>query len=131
MSGHVINLNLWIELVHDITDKQSGGSKPEEFASIREVNVNKNCPTTESREESMADVKERLRRAELAYVQLEELYKKYRLRWLEENYCARILQEYAPNVISTSPGQIPWDAPSPFQSDDDDEFEDLSTEKIP
>ncbi|KAG1841644.1 hypothetical protein C8R48DRAFT_679252 [Suillus tomentosus] len=131
ISGHVINLNLRIELVHDITDKQSGGSKPEEFASVREVNIDKDCPTTESREESMADVKERLRRAELGCARLEELYKKYRLRWLEENYRARILQEYVPNVTSTSPGQIPWDAPSPIQSDDDDEFEDLSTEKIP
>lgn len=63
----------------------------------------------------MADVKERLRRAELGCERLEELYKKYRLRWLEENYRARILQEYVPNVTSTSPGQIPWDAPSPIQ----------------
>lgn len=64
----------------------------------------------------MADVKERLRRAELGCSRYEELYKKYRLRWLEETYRARILEQYAPNGISTiSPGQITWDAPSPIQ----------------
>jgi hypothetical protein len=64
----------------------------------------------------MADVKERLKHAELGCSRLEELYKKYRLHWPEENYRARILEEYAPSGISTtSPGQITWDAPSPIQ----------------
>ncbi|KAG2092932.1 uncharacterized protein F5147DRAFT_657545 [Suillus discolor] len=36
-----------------------------------------------------------------------ELYKKYRLRWLEENHRAGILEKYAPpNVDSYSPAQI-------------------------
>lgn len=71
-----------------------------------------NCETTE---ESVAELKERLRLAELNCVKLGELYQTYRLRWLEENYRATILEEYAPNGISTiSPRQIAWDAPSPF-----------------
>ncbi|KAG2740812.1 hypothetical protein P692DRAFT_201810716 [Suillus brevipes Sb2] len=137
MSGHVINLNLRIELVHGIIESQSSKSKPEELASVspsktREENVDKNCPATKNSEdsESIDDVKEQLRQAELGCVRLEKLYKKYRLCWLEENYHANILEEYAPSAVNTtSPGQITWDAPSSIQSDE--EFEDLSTDKIP
>jgi hypothetical protein len=72
---------------------------------------------SETHEESVADLKERLRLAELNLSKLGELYRKYRLRWLEESYRATILEEYAPNGISTaSPGQISWDAPSPYPS---------------
>jgi hypothetical protein len=42
-----------------------------------------------------------------------DLYKKYRLRWLEENHRAEVLEKYAPNVDGYSPAQMPWDAPSP------------------
>lgn len=64
----------------------------------------------------MANVKERLRRTELDCSRFEEQYKKYRLRGLEETYCAKILEQYSPNGISTiSPGQITWDTPSPIQ----------------
>ncbi|KAG2740235.1 hypothetical protein P692DRAFT_20671649, partial [Suillus brevipes Sb2] len=67
--------------------------------------------------ESMAKLKERLNLAEMNCSRLEGLYQKYRHRWLEENYRARILEEYAPEGISThSPRQIAWDAPSPAQS---------------
>ncbi|KIK34658.1 hypothetical protein CY34DRAFT_17570 [Suillus luteus UH-Slu-Lm8-n1] len=116
MSGHVINLNLRIELVHGIIESQSGESKPEELASVREENVDENCPATKNSEETIDDVKERLRQAELGCTRLEKLYKKYRLRWLEENYRANILEGYAPSAVNTtSPGQITWDAPSPIQ----------------
>ncbi|KAG2339466.1 hypothetical protein BDR05DRAFT_951104 [Suillus weaverae] len=42
-----------------------------------------------------------------------DLYKNYRLRWLEENHQAEVLQKYAPDVDGYSPAQMPWDAPSP------------------
>jgi hypothetical protein len=67
--------------------------------------------------ESIAKLQERLKLAELGRARLEELYQKYRLRWLEERYRARVLEEYAPHGIDTcSPHQITWDAPSPIQS---------------
>jgi hypothetical protein len=50
--------------------------------------------------DSIAKLKERLRLADLCYSELEELYKNYRLRWLEECYWTRILEEYAPVGIS-------------------------------
>jgi hypothetical protein len=71
-------------------------------------------------EESIVKLKERLRLAELGCSRLQAQYQMYRLRWLEENYRARILEEYAPDGISTcSPHQIEWDAPSPIQSRSD------------
>jgi hypothetical protein len=74
----------------------------------------------EGKVDTMAKLKERLRLAEMNCSRLEELYQKYRLRWLEENYRVRVLEEYAPNGVSTcSPHQIPWDAPSPTQSTSD------------
>ncbi|KAG2740717.1 hypothetical protein P692DRAFT_20881158 [Suillus brevipes Sb2] len=135
ISGQVISLNLRIELVRDTIANQRGEPEPEEIASAREAVVDKDCPAAENPEDSMADVKERLQRAELGCSRYEELYKKYRLRWLEETYRARILEQYAPNGISTiSPGQITWDAPSPIQYsylDENSDFEDLGTEEIP
>lgn len=68
-------------------------------------------------EASMVKLKERLKLAEMNCARLEGLYQKYRHRWLEENYRAMILEEYAPEGINThSPRQIAWDAPSPAQS---------------
>ncbi|KAG2092133.1 uncharacterized protein F5147DRAFT_657753 [Suillus discolor] len=51
-----------------------------------------------------------------------ELYKKYRLRWLEEIHRTEILEKYAPpNVDCYSPAQIQWDAPSPHILDEGEE----------
>ena len=70
-----------------------------------------------SEAESIHKLKERLKLAELGCAKFEELYRTYRLRWLEENYRARVLEEYAPRGVDTySPHQITWDAPSPIQS---------------
>jgi hypothetical protein len=67
--------------------------------------------------ESIAELKERLQRAELGCSRLTELYQKYRLRWLEEHHRAKVLEGYAPHGIDTcSAHQIAWDAPSPIQS---------------
>jgi hypothetical protein len=67
--------------------------------------------------DSITSLKERLQLAEMECSRLESLHQKYRLRWLEENYRARLLKEYAPDGISTcSPHQIAWNAPSPAQS---------------
>ncbi|KAG2740370.1 hypothetical protein P692DRAFT_20881013 [Suillus brevipes Sb2] len=75
-----------------------------------------------SEEESISNLKERLRHAEIGCSRLEELYQKYRLRWLEESYRARVLEKHAPGGIDTcSPRQIAWDSPSPIQSDDEEE----------
>ncbi|KAG1873145.1 hypothetical protein F4604DRAFT_1925635 [Suillus subluteus] len=66
----------------------------------------------------MAKLKERLELVETNCSRMEELYQKYRHRWLEENYRVRALQEYAPEGISAwSSRQIAWDAPSPTQSE--------------
>ncbi|KAG1857829.1 hypothetical protein F4604DRAFT_1685119 [Suillus subluteus] len=67
--------------------------------------------------DSVVKLKERLQLAERTSSQLAELYQKYRLRWLEESYRARVLEGYAPKgVTAYSPHQITWDAPSPAQS---------------
>ncbi|KAG1869097.1 hypothetical protein C8R48DRAFT_771270 [Suillus tomentosus] len=72
----------------------------------------------------IANLKERLERAESGCSRLEELYQKYRLRWLEEYHRARTLEEYAPcGIDAYSARQIMWDAPSPVQGDDDGEVE--------
>jgi hypothetical protein len=66
-------------------------------------------------EESIVELKERLRLAELGCSKLQAQYQMYRLRWLEEQYQASILEEYALAGISMySPHQIEWDAPSPI-----------------
>ena len=62
----------------------------------------------------LADVRQRLAAAEKRCSHYFELFKKYRLRWLEENQRADILGKYAPpDVDPYSPAQIQWDAPSP------------------
>lgn len=67
--------------------------------------------------ETIDTLKERLKIAELSCAKLEELYQTYRLRWLEENYRAMVLEVYAPPGIDTcSPHQLAWNAPSPIQS---------------
>ncbi|KAG1877328.1 hypothetical protein F4604DRAFT_1680347 [Suillus subluteus] len=67
--------------------------------------------------DSIARLKECLQLAEASCTRLEKLYKKYRLRWLEERYRVKVMEEYVPSGISTcSPRQIAWDAPSPTQS---------------
>ncbi|KAG1851133.1 hypothetical protein F4604DRAFT_1686939 [Suillus subluteus] len=124
LSGHVISLNLRIELAGN------SNHKPEQLTVIREADIEtssaetneaphllpeKNGETGEA--DSVAKLKEQLRLAELGCSKLRDLYQKYRLRWLEESYRARVLEEYAPNGISTcSSRQITWDAPSPIHS---------------
>ncbi|KAG1838664.1 hypothetical protein C8R48DRAFT_782323 [Suillus tomentosus] len=127
LPGCIMSLNLQIELVNKVNER----GEPVELASVSETHIDKNRPSMENKnlpegncettEESVAELKERLRLAELNCVKLGELYQTYRLRWLEENYRATILEEYAPNGISTiSPRQIAWDAPSPFPTNVDD-----------
>ncbi|KAG1791015.1 uncharacterized protein HD556DRAFT_1310129 [Suillus plorans] len=67
--------------------------------------------------ESIDTLKQRLKLAEQNCARLEELYQTYRLRWLEENYQASVLEVYAPAGIDTcSLRQLAWNAPSPIQS---------------
>ncbi|KAG2105841.1 uncharacterized protein F5147DRAFT_775154 [Suillus discolor] len=126
VSGCIISLNLRIELANKVDER----GEPAEIASISEVHVDKN-PSVENKnlpkhnceqcEEFMTELKEQLRLAELNCSKLGELYQKYRLRWLEENYWAMILEEYAPNgTCAISPRQIAWDTPSPFSTNPDD-----------
>jgi hypothetical protein len=62
-------------------------------------------------------MEEHLQLAEMNCARLEELYQKYRLHWLEENYQSRVMKEHTPSGISTfSAHQIAWDPPSPPQS---------------
>ncbi|KAG2126798.1 hypothetical protein DEU56DRAFT_915918 [Suillus clintonianus] len=132
VEGRSISLNLRIELVGD-----AKGSS-EELAGISELNVDDNDSSArdngaplplvivhdKGEVDSMIELKERLRLAEIKCSQLEALYQKYRLRWLEENHRVKVLKGYAPYGISTcSPHQIPWSAPSPTQSEYDPEFE--------
>ncbi|KAG2112777.1 hypothetical protein DEU56DRAFT_919806 [Suillus clintonianus] len=71
-----------------------------------------------ARLDSIVRLKERLQMAEMGCETLRNLYQIYRLRWLEENYRARMMEKYVPSGISTcSPHQIAWDAPSPTQSE--------------
>lgn len=61
------------------------------------------------------DLRERLAVAEKNCSRFFELYKKYRLRWLEEIHRASILEKYAPpDVDRFTAAQMQWDAPSPF-----------------
>ncbi|KAG2741461.1 hypothetical protein P692DRAFT_20750737 [Suillus brevipes Sb2] len=72
----------------------------------------------DSEMDSIARLKERLELAEMGCARLQQLYQKYRLRWLEENYRVRMMEEYAPSEISICPPhQIAWNAPSPTQSE--------------
>ncbi|KAG2052941.1 hypothetical protein BDR06DRAFT_972627 [Suillus hirtellus] len=53
-----------------------------------------------------------------------ELYRKYRLRCLEEIHCANIPEKYAPDMDCYTAAQIPWDAPSPFSGEILDNIDD-------
>ncbi|KAG1862622.1 hypothetical protein F4604DRAFT_1683773 [Suillus subluteus] len=105
---------------------------------VRATDIDKNSPSAEDNEapvlleehnheknkDSVAKLKEQLQLADLRYSKLEELYQKCRLRWLEECYRTKILEEYAPSEINTySPRQITWNAPSPTQNNEDDKIE--------
>ncbi|KAG1869705.1 hypothetical protein C8R48DRAFT_771094 [Suillus tomentosus] len=136
LSGHVISLNLRIELIGDANQRV----EPVGLTGVRGADVVKNSPAAENNKaplllpnhgleageaESIAELKKQLQHAESSCSRLEELYQTYRLRWLEECYRAGILEKYAPSGISTcSPRQIEWNAPSPIQTNGDDEVED-------
>ncbi|KAG1881542.1 hypothetical protein C8R48DRAFT_766562 [Suillus tomentosus] len=134
ISGHIISLNLRIEAVGNANQRD----KPKGLGIVRTTDVDKNISSAEHNEnpvllpehncetgeDSVANLKERLRLADLRCSKLQELYQSYRLHWLEESYRVQILEEYAPSGISTySPGQIAWDAPSPIQNNEDDKIE--------
>ncbi|KAG0693834.1 hypothetical protein DFH29DRAFT_1006881 [Suillus ampliporus] len=136
LQGHTsINLNLRIELVGNANPRGEGSEVDNDD---NRLSVGKNevaLVPVKSHErgeaahgtgdaESVAKLKERLQLAELGCSRLAKLYQKYRLRWLEEHYRAKVLEEYAPHGIDTSSAhQIAWDAPSPIQSDDGDDDE--------
>ncbi|KAG1761717.1 hypothetical protein EDD22DRAFT_953812 [Suillus occidentalis] len=141
VSGTVISLNIQIKIAGDANQR----SKHEGFAGVGKAGAEKGLVSVEENEktlqlpehdcerreeESIVELKERLRLAELGCSRLQAQYQMYRLRWLEEQYRASILEEYAPAGISTySPHQIEWDAPSPIPCND--EFEDVPEENIP
>ncbi|KAG1874034.1 hypothetical protein C8R48DRAFT_769423 [Suillus tomentosus] len=130
-----INLNLRIELscnAHQSSEKLTSHDV------LNEVDVGDNHPLTGDNKaplllvetcetgevESVAGLKERLKLAETGCARLEEMYQTYRLRWLEEIYRTKVLERYAPQGIDTCPPyQIPWNAPSPAQSEDEGEDE--------
>ncbi|KAG1805830.1 uncharacterized protein BJ212DRAFT_1303895 [Suillus subaureus] len=152
LSGHVISLNLHIEIVGDanqrdepieltwckvceppsIIPKSHYRTEEQMSSKIRQQQENNKAPLVlpnhgckASKAESIAKLKEQLQHAESCCSRLEELYQTYRLHWLEECYHARILEKYAPSGISTySPHQIAWNAPSPTQSNGNNEVED-------
>ncbi|KAG2053005.1 hypothetical protein BDR06DRAFT_972682 [Suillus hirtellus] len=141
MAGNTINLTLQIEIAGDGDQR----SRNEGLAGVRQADVEKGLALAENEEvlhlpehtherhgkESIAKLEEQLRLTESGCSRLQAQYQKYRLRWLEEYHRARIMEEYVPNRISTwPPRQIQWDAPSPIQSDNDDEFEDITGEEI-
>ncbi|KAG1842823.1 hypothetical protein C8R48DRAFT_678920 [Suillus tomentosus] len=138
LQEHNINLNIQIGIAGN-TDRRKGNytnhrvklSHSESSPQTSGVDVNDNLQAEtlllpvrnhEAGQAEFIDVlKERLRLAELGCLKLQELCQKYRLGWLEENYRATVLEEYAPPGIDTcSPHQITWETPSPIQSDDKD-----------
>ncbi|KAG0695165.1 hypothetical protein DFH29DRAFT_1005688 [Suillus ampliporus] len=142
LAGNTITFNLQIEIAGTANQRR----EHEGLAGVGKADVEKGLPSAENKEapprllghnnerheeETIAKLKEQLRLAELSYSRLQAQYQTYRLHWLEEHHRATILEEYAPTGISTfSPRQIEWDAPSPIQSDDNDEFEDIVGEDI-
>lgn len=132
----ILTALLRIELVDNATEiseelaiNTSSHSRSSSWSSEANVDVNKptlrdsgapHRPMNEHGKDevdSVAKLKERLQLAEKANTRLGQLYQNYRLRWLEECYQTRVLEEYAPKGVSTcSPHQITWDAPSPTQS---------------
>ncbi|KAG2129753.1 hypothetical protein DEU56DRAFT_758039 [Suillus clintonianus] len=123
----------WDLLMPSIRIEAAGnGNQRGEPIIVRATDVDKNSPSAEDNEapalleehnhekneDSVAKLKEQLQLADLRYSKLEELYQKCRLRWLEECYRTKILEEYAPSEINTySPRQITWNAPSPTQTE--------------
>ncbi|KAG2110223.1 uncharacterized protein F5147DRAFT_651872 [Suillus discolor] len=106
VQGHSINLTLQIELVGNIDE--SG----EELASTSEATLDGNGPSALNDEAPLLPVNDDEKHKVDSITSLKEL------RWLEENYRARLLKEYAPDGISTwSPHQIAWNAPSPAQTE--------------
>ncbi|KAG1890411.1 hypothetical protein F4604DRAFT_1914954 [Suillus subluteus] len=105
----------------------SGASEVNVDNSLPGVNKAPHLPVKDQETgevESIYTLKERLKNVELSCARLEELYQTYRLRWLEENYWARVLEVYAlPRIDTCSPHQLAWNAPSPIQSEDKDEGE--------
>ncbi|KAG0694143.1 hypothetical protein DFH29DRAFT_1006602 [Suillus ampliporus] len=124
LAGNIISLNLQIEIAGNANQR----SEHEGLAGLGKADVEKGLASAENKEtlhlpkynhetheeESIDKLKERLRLTELGCLRLQAQYQMYRLRWLEEHYRARILEEYVPTGINTcSPHQIEWDAPSP------------------
>ncbi|KAG1779680.1 hypothetical protein EV702DRAFT_1195053 [Suillus placidus] len=155
LPGNIINLNLRIEITGNVDQKSEHAAgvagvgcldtiivNSQSLSNTRKFDVEKDLASTENeeaplrlpecnherhKEESIAKLKEQLRLAELGCSRLQVQFQVYRLHWLEECHQARILDEYAPIGIDTcSPHQIQWDAPSPIQSDYNDEFEGIA-----
>ncbi|KAG1848335.1 hypothetical protein DFJ58DRAFT_842973 [Suillus subalutaceus] len=95
LQGHSISLSLRIELVDNMNDDSSLARSDEAPLPVSAIHNEK------SNVDATIELKERLQSAEMNCSRLEELYQKYRLRWLEENYRARILKEHAPDGLST------------------------------
>ncbi|KAG2737705.1 hypothetical protein P692DRAFT_20761134 [Suillus brevipes Sb2] len=88
--------------------RSSGADSDSKSAPLRQLD------TTPVTPDAVTDLQRRLEVAEKNCSHYFELYKKYRLRWLEENHRADILERYAPpNVNCYSSAQLQWDAPSP------------------
>ncbi|KAG2049269.1 hypothetical protein BDR06DRAFT_1012232 [Suillus hirtellus] len=125
MAGNTINLTLQIEIAGDGDQR----SRNEWLAGVRQVDVEKGLASAENKEVLHLPEHTHERHGKESIAKLEEQL------WLAESGCSRlqaqIMEEYVPNGISTwPPHQIQWDAPSPIQSDNDDEFEDITGEEI-
>ncbi|KAG2737888.1 hypothetical protein P692DRAFT_20823562 [Suillus brevipes Sb2] len=112
-----INLNLRIKIDGTLDDEQrKEGLQVTINSCVDSESALPQSDQTPAIAEDMilADVRQRLAAAEKSCSHYFELFKKYRLRWLEENQRADILGKYAPaDVDPYSPAQIQWDAPSP------------------
>ncbi|KAG0708539.1 hypothetical protein DFH29DRAFT_870695 [Suillus ampliporus] len=119
-NGCSLNLNLWIEI--DLkTDKRA-------FLKKLTCSTNRSSctngqgayqhPNTKAQIPQVVEdlyLQERLAVVEKNCSHFFELYRKYRLRWLEEIHHANILEKYAPpDVDCYTAAQMQWDAPSPF-----------------
>ncbi|KAG1751525.1 uncharacterized protein EDB91DRAFT_1078292 [Suillus paluster] len=110
LQGHSINLNLRIELVGHTSESDEELTRLARMLMITNQQGTTRLPlcfcqqknTEDGKVDSIARLKERLQLAEMNCTRLENLYQKYRLRWLEENY---------------------QDAPSPAQSEYEFEVE--------
>ncbi|KAG0693978.1 hypothetical protein DFH29DRAFT_881038 [Suillus ampliporus] len=105
LKGCSRNLNLRIEINAKIENTQRGeGSEASISSGTDSEGAHLQLGTTLVTLDAVTDLQKRLEVAEKNCSHYFELYKKYRLRWLEENHRADILE---------SPAQIQWDAPSP------------------